>query len=110
MLSSRLARNFYPIVGVPIGNVNHVGHDPSMRGRVAFQFVGHQPTGTTTLPSHQLIGEPYRSVGITPLLDEYADDVAVLVCGAIEIVLLPANANEHLIYIPGISVATIPPT
>ena len=81
-----------------------------MRGRVAFQFVGHQPTGTTTLPFHQLIEEPYRSLGITPLLDECVDDVAVLVYGAIEIVLLLANANEHLVYMPGISVATIPPT
>ena len=63
-----------------------------MSGWIASQLVGHKPTWATTLPSKKPTEEPYRGVGITPLLDEYADDVAVLVCGAIEIVLLPANA------------------
>ena len=103
-------RNFYPIVGVPIGNVNDVGHDPPTRGRIAFQFVGHQLTGTTTLPSHKLIEESYRGFGITPRLDEYVDNIPVLVNGAIEIMLVPTNAHEDLVHMPGIPIPTIPPT
>ena len=103
-------RNLRSIVGVPIGNVNDVGHDPPTRGWIAFQFVGHQPTGTTTLPSHKLIEESYCGFGIAPLLDEYVDDVAVLVNGAIEMMLFSTNANEHLVHMPGIPIPTIPPT
>ncbi len=65
--------------------------------RIAFQFVGHQPTGTTTLPLDESTEKPYRRFSITPRLDEYVDDVTVLVDGPIEIVLFPANTNEHLV-------------
>lgn len=81
-----------------------------MRGWIAFQFVSHKSTWANTLPFHKLTEEPHRSLGITTLLNEYVDNIAVLINGAIEIVLFPANADEHLVYIPSITMLAIPPT
>jgi hypothetical protein len=68
------------------------------------------PTWATILPFHKLTEEPYRCVGIAPVLDEYVDDIAVLVDGAIEIMLFATNADKHLVNMPGIAMPTISPT
>jgi len=81
-----------------------------MSGWIAFQLVGHKPTWATTLPSHKPTEEPYRGVGIAPVLDEYVNDITVLVYGAVEIMLFATNANEHLVHMPGIPTLTISPT
>ena len=46
---------------------------------------------------------------VSSVLDKYVDDITVLVYGAIEIMLFAANANEHLVHMPGISVPTVFP-
>lgn len=50
------------------------------------------------------------STRIAVLLDENVDDIAILVDGAIEILLFPTNANEHLVHMPGIPIPIIPAT
>ncbi len=103
-------RNLRSIVGIPIGNVNHIGHDPPTRGRIASKLVSHKPTGTTTLPFQELTKESYRGIRIAPLLDENVDDVTVLVYRAIKITLLPTNTDKNLVHMPRIAMLAIPPT
>ena len=66
--------------------------------------------GPTTLPSNKLIEESYSGMGVAPLLEAYVDDITLPADGAIEIMQLSTNANEHLVHIPGIAIPTIAPT
>ena len=109
-LPDGLVWNLYPIIGIAIGNANDIRHDPPTRSGIASQLVCHQPPGTTTLPFQELTEESYRGISTPPLLDEYVDDVAVLVDRTIEIMLLPPNTNEQLVHMPGITVLTMPST
>jgi hypothetical protein len=43
-------------------------------------------------------------------LEKYIDDIAVLVNRTIEIMLLSPDPNKQLIYMPGITVLTVPST
>ena len=81
-----------------------------MRSRIAFQLVGHQTTGPTTLPSYKLTEEPGRGIGIALLLDKYIDDITVLINRAVEIMLFPPNADKYFVHMPRVPIATVPPT
>jgi hypothetical protein len=102
-------RNLRAIVGVTVANANGPGHNPPMYGRITFDFVGHKPTCATTQPSRELTKASCRGLGIIPILNEFVDDIAVLVYSAIETALFPTNANEHFVQMPGIPLPTMPP-
>ena len=106
-LPGRLVRYLHSIVGVPIGNVNDFWHDLPMCGRAAFQFVSHQTAGLSALPFHKLTEESYSGFGVTSFLDEYLDDIPVLVNGAIKKMLFTTNANKTLVNMPGVAMSTV---
>ncbi len=108
-LSGRLVRDFCPIVRVSAGLMDNGRHDRSLRGGIAPQLVGDQPSGLASLAFQQLTEETFSGTPITTRLDEDVNHVAVLVDSTPEIVLLALDGYEELIQVPRITQATLSP-
>jgi len=76
------------------GEMLHREHHTPVRGSVASELVGYQPSRFATLPFQQLPEESLGSIGASPTLDQDIDHVTVLVDSAPEIVPLPADRHE----------------
>ena len=62
-----------------------------MRGAIAAELIGNQTPGLTPLPFHQLAKKPLSGTSITASLDQDIEYVTILIDGAPEILLLPAD-------------------
>ncbi len=102
-LSSRLTRYCCSIVGVLISVMAGIRQYGFNGWRVASQPICDEPKRLNPLSSQCLGEEPLRSFCVAPLLHQQVDDVAVLVIGAPKVVDPPADPDEYLIDLPGIS-------
>ena len=98
-------RDFRAIVFVLLGTVDHGRHHGTVRRRVAAQLVCDQPARLAALAFQQLPEEPCGRPPIAPRLHENVEDVAVLVHGTPQILLLPLDLHEELVQIPGVALA-----
>ena len=71
-----------------------------MRDPIASELVGYQSVRCTLLPFEKFTEKAPGGSAITPSLQQYVDDVAVLVNGTPQIVALRLYIHEHLIQEP----------
>ena len=75
-LSGRLMRDFSPVVGVAPGVVHDRWHHTPVRGPVASELVGDQPSRFAPLPLQQLAKEPLGRARIAMPLNEDVDYIS----------------------------------
>ena len=68
-----------------------------MRHGVASQFIRDNLPGLTSVILQESLKEALCALSITPLLQEYINYFTILINGPLQIILLPANLNEHFI-------------
>ena len=64
---------------------------------IASQFVRNNLTWFTAVFLQESLKESLCALSITPLLQEYINYFTILINGPLQIILLPANLNEHFI-------------
>jgi hypothetical protein len=74
--------------------------DLALCGGVALELVCHDHTRNVSQAPQQLAEEPPGRRGAAPALDQDVEDISVLVDRAPKIVLLAADADEHLVDVP----------
>jgi hypothetical protein len=99
-LARRLMWDFGSIIGVPIHNVSHIAEHPSHSRRVASQFVSNDLQWFGTLATQESSKESLCRTLITMRLNQNIEDVAILIHGTPEILLLAIDSNKDLIQIP----------
>ena len=72
-------RDFGSIVRIDVGDVLHRGHDRTMSGRIASEFVGHQPPGFSALAFDEGTEKAFGRPLIPVALHENINDIAVLI-------------------------------
>ena len=107
-LLRRFVRDLSSVVGVRVRAMDDRGHHRAAGGSIAGQLVGDQPSRGTALPLQQLAEEADRRSAIPPGLDEDVDHVAVLVHGSPQVLLLAPKPDEHLVQMPGVTLAAAP--
>ena len=63
----------------------------------ASQFIRDNLPGLTSMILQESLKESLCALSITPLLQEYINYFTILINGPLQIILLPANLNEHFI-------------
>ena len=63
----------------------------------ASQFIRDNLPGLTSVILQESLKEALCALSITPLLQEYINYFTILINGPLQIILLPANLNEHFI-------------
>ena len=107
-LSCRFVRDLGSVVGVRVRALDDRGHHRAAGGSKAGQLVGDQPSRGTALPLQQRAEEADGRAAIPPRLDEDVDHVAVFVHGPPQVLLPAPNPDEHLVQIPGVTLAAAP--
>src|ERR1700736_5143748 len=74
--------------------------DLALCGGVALELVCHDHTRNVSQAPQQLAEEPPGRRGAAPALDQDVEYISVLVDRAPKIVLLAADADEHLVHVP----------
>jgi len=64
---------------------------------VASQFIRDNLPGLTSMILQESLKESLCALSITPLLQDYINYFTILINGPLQIILLPANLNEHFI-------------
>ena len=83
--------------------VFHCRHRGTVRGTVASQFVGDQPTGLTALAFEQTAEKAFSRFLISSASHQNINHVTVLVNGPPEIVAFAVYRNKHFVDMPGIA-------
>ena len=95
--SRRLVRDLGLVVEVTALSMFDPGQDLPLGGGVALEFIGHDHTGNVLQALQQLLEEPLGRLRVAPALDQDVEHGAMLVDRPPQVVLLAANAEEHLI-------------
>jgi hypothetical protein len=85
-------------------------HDVPLGRGVALQLVGDEHTRGSTLLSEELSEYAFGGLLVASALDENIENEAVLVNGTPQPMLLPGDANNHLIEVPFVATARRSPT
>src|SRR5260370_31365079 len=86
------------------------GHDLPLGSGVASELVGDEQTRRATLLLEELAEQAFGGLLVAPALDENIENEAVLVDGTPEQMLLPGEADDHLIEVPFVAAARRSPT
>jgi len=78
-----------------------------MRGIVAFEFIGHQPSRFTALAFQEMPKEAFRGVFVSSALDKNINRIAVLTDGPPQIVLFTLGRHKHFVKVPGVTKAPL---
>jgi hypothetical protein len=78
-----------------------------MRGIVAFEFIGHQPSRFIALAFQETPKEAFRGVFVLSALDKNINRVAVLIDGPPQIVLFTLGRHKHFVKVPGVTEAPL---
>ena len=78
-----------------------------MRGIVAFEFIGHQPSRFIALAFQETPKEAFRGVFVSSALDKNINRVAVLIDGPQQIVLFTLGRHKHFVKVPGVTEAPL---
>ncbi len=96
-LSRRLMRDLRAVVFVPLSAVRHGRHHGPVRRGVAPQFVRDQTVGRPTLSFQHFAKEAHGCVAIAARLDQYVEEVTVLVHGPPQKLSSPVKRHEDFI-------------
>jgi hypothetical protein len=80
-------------------------HDLTSRSCVGAQLIGDHPPRRAGLLFQQTHQQAFRRFGIAPRLDDFVEDVAILIHGPPEPVLLACNGDQDLIEMPDVAPA-----
>src|SRR6202045_4343531 len=105
--SGRLMGVFGPVIEALVLTMLDPGHDLPLGSGVALQLVGDEHTRGSTLLLEELAEQAFGGLLVAPALDE---NEAVLVDGTPEPMLLPGEADDHLIEVPFVATARRSPT
>src|ERR1700719_1975143 len=108
--SGRLMGVFGPVIEALVLPMLDPGHDLPLGSGVALQLVGDEQTRGSTLLLEELAEQAFGSLLVAPALDENIENEAVLVDGTPEPMLLPGEADDHLIEVPFVATARRSPT
>jgi hypothetical protein len=81
------------------------GHNPTPGGSIGAQLVRRYPPRGTALLLQQTLQQAFGCLGIAPPLDDFVEDIAILINGLPEPVLLAGNGNHDLVEMPNITAA-----
>jgi len=101
---------FGPVIEALVLPMLDPGHDLPLGSGVALKLVGDEHTRGSTLLLEELAEQPFGGLLVAPALDENIENEAVLVDGAPEPMLLPGQADDHLIEVPFVATARRSPT
>ena len=82
----------------------------SERGAIGPQFVGHDQPGCEALLSEQFAHEPQGGALIAPALNQYVEDLALVIDGTPQIHPLAGDPHHHLVEMPAIARPRATPT
>src|ERR1700726_2277089 len=108
--SGRLMGVFGPVIEALVLPMLDPGHDLPLGSGVAFQLVGDEHTRGSTLLLEELAEQAFGGLLVAAALDENIENEAVLVDGTPEPMLLPGEADAHLIEVPFVATARRSPT
>src|SRR5438045_3290655 len=108
--SGRLMGVFGPVIEALVLTMLDPGHDLPFGSGVALQLVGDEHTRGSTLVLEELAEQAFGGLLVAPALDENIKNEAVLVDGTPEPMLLPGEADDHLIEVPFVATARRSPT
>jgi hypothetical protein len=74
---------------------------------ITSEFVGDQPAGFAPLAFEQATEKPFSSLLIAAALHENINDIAVLIDGSPQILLLSLNRDKHFVEMPGVTQAAL---
>src|ERR1700757_1107931 len=74
--------------------------DLALSSGVALELIRHDHPRNVSQALQQLAEEPLGRGRVAPALDQDVEDISVLVDRTPKIVLLAANADEHLVHVP----------
>ena len=101
-LARRFVRDFDSVIRIDVVDVIDRGHDRPMSRIIASKFVGHQPSGFTTLAFDETTEKPFRGTLIATALHENINGITVLVHGSPKIVLFALDGHKDFVDVPGI--------
>jgi len=93
-------RDLSAIVEISALTVLDTRQDLALCGRVALEFVRHDNARNVPQALQQLAEEPPSGCSTAPALDQDVEDISVLIDRAPKVVLLSADADEHLVHVP----------
>ena len=96
---------FSPVIEALVLPVLNPRHDLPLGSGIALQLVGDEHTRGSTLLSEKLAEQAFGGLLVAPALDENIENEAVLVDGTPEPMLLPGEADDHLIEVPFVATA-----
>src|SRR5918994_564278 len=82
-----------------------VWHHMTLGGSVGAELVGDHPPRWTALLLQQTFQQAFGCFGVAPRLDDFVEDVAVLVDGPLEPMLLARDRDHDLVQMPDITTA-----
>ena len=107
LLSCWLMRHFNTIVGIDRSDMFNRRHDFPMRGMIALEFVGDEPTRLTGLPFDETTEEAFSRTLIAAVLYQDINYIAILINYPPEILAPSLNGHKHFIEGPRITQAPL---
>ena len=74
-----------------------------MRGVIALEFVGHQPTWFTALAFEETAKEAFCSLPIASALHQDINGIAILIDGPPQILVFPLDGDKHFVEVPRVA-------
>jgi len=81
-------------------DVIHRGHDRTMSGVIASEFVGHQPSRFLPLALDETTEKAFSRTLISATLYENINDIAVLIDSSIQIMSLSLHGDKDFVDVP----------
>jgi len=79
-----------------------IRHDLASGGSVGAQLVGDHPLRQHTLLPHKSCQQPPCSLGVAPVLNDFVEDISILIDGTPEPVPFTVDADNSFVQIPDV--------
>ena len=103
----RLMRLLRPIIFILFSTVDSLGYQLSMGNSITSQFICNDLPWLTTMIPQQALEEPLSRSPIPLCLKIDAHNLAILIDGSPQIMLLPVNLHKDFINVEGVAVAPV---
>ena len=80
----------------------NVGHDLASGGSIRTQLVGDHPLWRETLLPQKPCQQPAGSLGVAPVLNDFVEDISILIDGTPEPVSFTIDADNGFVQVPDI--------
>src|SRR3712207_3197439 len=78
-------------------------HDRAPGGRKGAELIRDHPSRWAALPLQQTLQQAFGRLGVTPRLNDLVEDIAVLIDGTPEPVLLAGYGDHDLVHVPDVT-------